>query len=80
MSRYIESIDIVLLAELLEIKRLVTLIAIKDEQLTCTNYLLLCIGNKVSQLCDTKLICCLSIVAKCDHLVAWYLCFFVPGR
>jgi hypothetical protein len=70
MSRHAESIDIVLLADLLKLKRLVTLMAIKDKQPTSTYYTLLCMSVEVLQPCDTKLICCLSVVAECNHLVA----------
>jgi hypothetical protein len=44
---HIESKDIILLAELLKLKRLITLIAIKDKQLASSNCLALCMLNKV---------------------------------
>ena len=47
MGRHAERVDIVLLAELLKFKRIVALIAIKDKQLTRSNYLAIYILNKV---------------------------------
>ena len=47
MRWHAESIDIILLAELLKLKRLVAVIAIKDKQPTRTNYLPVCMLNKV---------------------------------
>ena len=47
MGRHIERIDIILLIELLKLKRVVALIAIKDKQLARPNYLTIYILNKV---------------------------------
>ena len=47
MRRHAERVDIVLLAELLKLERLVALMAIKDKQLASSNCLALCMLNKV---------------------------------
>ena len=45
--QHAKRIDIILLIELLKLKRVVALIAIKDKQLTRSNYLAIYILNKV---------------------------------
>jgi hypothetical protein len=47
IRRYIEREDIILPTELLKLKRLITLIAIKDKQPASSNYLALCMLNEV---------------------------------
>jgi hypothetical protein len=66
---HIERVDIVCLAELLEFKGVVSLIAIKDKQPTCTNNLIVCVGNKVLQLRYSNLVRRLAIVTNCNSLV-----------
>jgi hypothetical protein len=47
VRQYIERVYIILLTELLKLKRVIALIAIKDEQATCTNNVSLYISVKV---------------------------------
>jgi hypothetical protein len=47
VRQHVERIDIILLAELLKLKRVVALIAIKDKQPARPNYLTIYMLNKV---------------------------------
>ena len=47
MRRHAERVDIVLLAELLKLKRVVALIAIQNQQPARPNHLAICMLNKV---------------------------------
>jgi hypothetical protein len=47
VRQHAERVDIILLAELLKLKRIVALVAVKDEQATCTNNASLYVSIKV---------------------------------
>lgn len=69
MRRHADSDNLVILAVLLEVKRVVALIAINNEQLVGANSTLLCIRVKVLQLVKTKLVCCPAILRDCNNLI-----------
>jgi hypothetical protein len=62
--------DLILLAKLLKLKRVVALMPIKDKQAMSADRTRLCVSIKVLKLRNPKLFICLSVVTDCNHLVA----------
>jgi hypothetical protein len=67
MRRHTDSDNLVLLAVLLKLERVVALMAVDYEQSVAANYPLLCMLVKVLQPLQTKLICCPAVIRDCDN-------------
>jgi hypothetical protein len=79
VRQHAERVDIILLAELLKLKRVVALMAIKDKQLARPNHLAICMLNEVLQPLNSYLVGSPAVVANCNSLVAWDI-LLVLGR
>ena len=79
MRRHAEHKYVILLAELLKLKRVVALMAIKDEQPTRPNHLAICMLNKVLQPVNSYLVSRPAIIADSDSPVARDI-LLVPSR
>ena len=74
-----ERVEVNFQAELLKLKGIVALMAIKDEQPTRANYLTLCLLDDVLYPLNSYLFGRPAVVADNDSPVAWEF-LFVPGR
>jgi hypothetical protein len=67
--RHTESNNLAFLVEVLELKQLVALIAVKNKQLVTAYCISLCILDKVLQLGKTKLVGGLAVLADANPLI-----------
>jgi hypothetical protein len=80
VQRHAEGNDLLLFAELVEINRVVALVAINNEQAVLSNSAPLCMLIKVLQPLQAKLICCPAVPRDCNTLIVRYTTLLVPGR
>ena len=80
MRGHTQSDNLVFLAVLMEIDRVVTLMTVQNKQPMAANSALLCVLVKVLQPFQTKLIVCPAVLRDVDNPVARYNWLLVPGR
>lgn len=80
MWRYTQSNNPCFLAVLLEVKRVVALVAVDKKQLVLSSGAPLCIGIKVLQPVQTKLVSGPSVLRDSNNPVLGQIRLFIPGR
>jgi hypothetical protein len=80
VRRHADSNNLVLLAVLLECKRVVALMTVNYKQSVAANHPLLCMLVKVLQPLQAKLICCPAVLRNCNNPVLGQILFLVPDR
>ena len=80
MRRYAESNNIILLADLLEFKQDMALVAINNQQPMRAYGAIFGMYIKMLQLGNTKLVYCLAIIAYYYNPVQWYIVALIPYR
>jgi hypothetical protein len=80
VRRHAESNNLVILTVLLEIERVVALIAINNEQPMCANNPPLYILIKVLQPLQAKLIYCPAVLRDRNNPIVWQATLLIPGR
>jgi hypothetical protein len=78
--RHAESDNLCLCAVLLELDRVVALMAVKNEQTIGPNSALFCMLVKVLQPLYTKLICCLAVLRDPNNPILRQTFFLIPDR
>jgi hypothetical protein len=80
VRRHADSNNLILLAVLLECKRVVALMAVDNEEPMSTYNSPLCMLIKVLQLLQPKLVCSLAVLRDCDNLVLGQILLLILGR
>jgi hypothetical protein len=80
VRRHAESDNLVVLAVLLEIERVVALMAVNNKQLISAYNPPLCMLIKVFQLLQPKLVCSPAVLRDCNNLVVRHAALLVSGR